>query len=200
MRERPILFSGPMVRALLRDLDPKTQTRRLARGVCGERVRAEHCPYGQKGDRLWVRETWCPRSNGALLLERLQRPFYSATDGEGDMEKPGRWRWRPSIHMPRWASRLDLELVADARLEPLWAITEADARAEGVAPFFERFPSFSREQTITTGERAADSPYRASYAVLWDEINGDRALWKSNPWIWRVQFKRIDSTTGEQTE
>jgi hypothetical protein len=71
------------------------------------------------------------------------------------------------------------------------AITEEDAKAEGAIPFFERFPSIGRDQCITTGELAAEAEHRASFAVLWDEINGDRAIWKSNPWVWRVEFRKV---------
>jgi hypothetical protein len=100
--------------------------------------------------------------------------------------------------MPRWASRLVLE-VTGVRVERLCDISEADAQAEGVAPFFEVYKGMGQEQTISTGERAADAPHRASFACLWDEINGDRALWKSNPWVWVVEFKRAEPTPG-QTE
>jgi len=122
-----------------------------------------------------------------------------------DMEQPGKYavqakfrKHRPAIHMPRWASRLVLE-VTGVRVERLCDISEADAQAEGVAPFFEVYKGMGQEQTISTGERAADAPHRASFACLWDEINGDRALWKSNPWVWVVEFKRAEPTPG-QTE
>lgn len=78
-------------------------------------------------------------------------------------------------------------------------LEQRPAQAEGVAPFFEVYKGMGQEQTISTGERAADAPHRASFACLWDEINGDRALWKSNPWVWVVEFKRAEPTPG-QTE
>jgi hypothetical protein len=90
--------------------------------------------------------------------------------------------------MPRWASRITLE-VTDVRVERLHEITDEDARAEGVAKFFDTLPSIGRTQTLTTGECAADAEYRSGFALLWDEINGDRALWKANPWVWRVGFR-----------
>ena len=94
--------------------------------------------------------------------------------------------------MPQWASRILLEPVW-ARLEHLQDITEEDAKAEGVPRFFDRFPNIGRDQRITTGERASDAPYRASFAVGWDEINGDRAggLWINNGWVWVVGFRRL---------
>jgi hypothetical protein len=101
----------------------------------------------------------------------------------------------PAIYMPRWASRLSLE-VHDVRLERLHAITEDDARAEGVLPFFERFPSIGRDQRLTSGELASDAPYRAAFAVGWDEINGHRALWASNPWVLVVTFKPAEVPRG----
>lgn len=210
MKERPILFSAPMVRAILDG--SKTQTRRLVDmthvGFCGpggaEGSSADDptcwgwadeygdwhllgadgpgvitipCPYGTPGDRLWVRETWAEPSSG--------RYVYRATVPMGNGV------WRPSIHMKRSASRIALEIVA-AGAERLLAIGEADAKAEGARPFFETFPNFHHDQRITTGERAADAPHRAGFAVLWDEINGDRALWISNPWVWVVTFKQVE--------
>ena len=201
MKERGILFSAPMVRAIL--AGQKTQTRRLATmTLCGSKKHlapaGEHddvdaewvakvcgpCPYGVPGDRLWVRETHAPNyfDDG--------RPAYRAdwTGESADLvEEP---RWKPSIFMLRALSRIDL-LVTAERVERLQSITEEDARAEGVAPFFERFASIGRDQCLTSGERAADAEHRASFAVLWDEINGDRALWKSNPWVRVVSFERV---------
>jgi len=189
--ERPILFSDPMVRAIL--AGQKTQTRRVMRlepdkhgqryfygrghavivhptlgplwrphgGAESQPMPAEKLaafgPYGAPGDRLWVREAWCPRSNGALFMEKVQRSFFRATDGDGDMPKPRGWRWRPSIHMPRWACRLVLE-VTGVRVERLNDITEDDVRAEGVTGDFRDFAS------------------------LWDSINGSGA-WSSKGFV-----------------
>jgi hypothetical protein len=123
---------------------------------------------------LWVRETW--RLDGKRYVFRA------------DDDNPDAHKWKPGIHLPRASSRITLE-VRHVRIERLQEITEEDARAEGVRPFFEQFHNFGRDQRITTGELARDQPYRASYAVLWDEINGDRALWKSNPLVWVIDFK-----------
>jgi hypothetical protein len=137
------------------------------------------CPYGVPGDRLWVRETWQESDSG---------PDYYAADYESK-EQAGVARWRPSIFMPRRTSRITLE-ITNVRAEQLHDITEEDAKAEGARDFFEQLPGISRDQTLTSGERADGSPVRAGYAVLWDEINGDRATWKTNPWVWAVSFKR----------
>ncbi len=236
MKEKPILFSGPLVRAVLRDVDPRTQTRRLvvARNVDdigkwnflrmqdgypdgvpravfegGDEPIGIRCPYGAPGDRLWVREAHAPmcRSRDTrvayradmIVQNRMPRrppPGWTTEDlcpwpvdntkGRGYAVT----RWTPSIHMPRALSRIDLE-VTRVRVQRLQDITESDARAEGVRPFFERFTSIGRDQRITTGELASDAEHRASFAVLWDEINGDRALWISNPWVWVIDFKRV---------
>lgn len=201
MRERPILFSAPMVRAILDGR--KTVTRRIVRdakplaadvtdfggwvandaAVLEEGVRALRRPYGEPGDRLWVRETWAPfeRERGQCAVAY----FASCEDGsfdyvtsEGVIERLTIKRWKPSIHMPRWASRLELE-VLDVRVERLHDIDEEDARREGV------------EHCALHGERPCDA-YRARFTSLWDTINGDRAPWSSNPWVWRVEFRRLE--------
>lgn len=145
----------------------------------------EQCPYGAPGDQMWVRETWGYFGGDEYLYQ--QDPgsvLYRADEGRDAA------RWRPSIHMPRWASRITLE-VTEVRVQRLQDISEADARAEGVCPFFEVYENIGRDQCITSGERAEDAPFRASYACLWDEINGDRAPWAENPWVWAVSFRRV---------
>jgi hypothetical protein len=219
MRERPILFSGEMVRAILREENPKTVTRRLIPspvenelGLRGWRDRwgnlntpGRH-PYGDPGDRLWVRETfYCdhyeyPNGDRKEMGEMLYYRAESGIDGagrNGDNCWTGfsletmRVSWRPAIHMPRWASRLTLEVLS-VRVERLQEIAEEDAKAEGVLPFAEAYSGISMDQTLTSGERCGDEPHRASFAILWDELNGDRANWKSNPWVWRVEFRRLE--------
>lgn len=225
MKERPILFSGPMVRALLDG--SKTQTRRVvkptgahhifqfrgkdeARGAdepTGEwawcssaHVVSDHirCPYGKPGDRLWVRETWRgvvqinpPGKSTELGVARYvpdqqycRRVEYQATHGRD--EDP----WRPSIHMPRWASRITLE-VTGVRVERLQDISEADAAAEGVESVRnegEYWKDYLRS-TARCDEmlclNACDS-----FWTLWDRINGDGA-WAANPWVWVVEFTRL---------
>jgi hypothetical protein len=174
MKERPIMFSGPLVRAILEGR--KTQTRRLSRAWL--RVK--------KGERLWVRETHFANDF---------RVEYAADYAAAPKKKSGLpdvvERWTPAIHMRRALSRIDLEATEDAREERLLDITEEDARAEGVEPFFQRFHCIGRDQRITTGELAADAEHRASFAVLWDEINDDKALWKDNPLVVVLSFRRI---------
>ena len=188
--ERPILFSAPMVRALL--AGTKTQTRRPLRA--GTWFDAQHgvirmapaglactgfapvaCTYGQPGDKLWVREAF----SGSIAYERHGYPLkewgnkiWYWADGNpqrGDWTKP-----RPSIHMPRHLSRITLELT-EVRVERLQDISEADALAEGVANSL-RLP----------GGRFANE----NYAHLWDAINGPGS-WDANPWVWVVAFKVV---------
>lgn len=211
MRERPILFSDAMVRAIL--AGTKTQTRRVVglpslqpsttpgydwtwRGQAPIRSVAQQarhpngcwqdvstafllklCPYGQPGDRLWVREAWSYYGGDEYLYQRDPMAVgFRASDDLGGRPIPG-GRWRPSIHMPRWASRLTLE-VTSVRVERLLSISEEDARAEGVQP---------HEYAYC----AEDARYRMSFARLWDSINGERAgcAWKANPWVWVVGFE-----------
>jgi hypothetical protein len=223
-RELPILFSAPMVRAILDG--KKTQTRRLfklppwlakdnprlddafpdkAFGVTPclkvphgddlvERVRNPWDFPFPGGVRLWVKETWARRLDEDHLKPSDLKPGYAwywadpQTCNTGCAGAAG--KKRVSIHMPRWASRITLEVI-DVRAERLQDISEEDAKAEGVQPFNEAFECISPDQPITGVGRAGDAPYRASFAVLWDEINGDRATWNSNPWIWRVAFPRF---------
>jgi hypothetical protein len=179
MKERPILFSAPMVRALLDGR--KTQTRRIVKHrptmieVDGVTVhgKKQKCPYGQAGDRLWVRETWqlFPRIEGA------SRIYYRASCTAPSVLDD--WRWTPSIHMPRWASRILLEVTA-VRVERLQAISRADAAAEGIC--------FPEGEPKPPGYRCDRWP-EENFAGLWDSINGAGA-WAANPWVWVVEFRR----------
>lgn len=182
MRERPILFSGPMVRAILDGT--KTQTRRVAmHTVCGVRVaRLAYdpapdvcaCPYGVPGDRLWVRETFAPFSTGGAVY-RADKPRFSP----GAHEVVG-GSWHPSIHMPRWASRLSLE-VTGVRVERLQDISEADAIAEGCHD----------SDGAPTQELSGTA--RGAFALLWDDLNADRGYgWDANPWVWVVEFRKVE--------
>jgi hypothetical protein len=219
MTERPILFSAPMVRAILEGR--KTMTRRIVKkapdwmqsGRIGKETvipelmeqavniwgNPDLCPYGKPGDRLYVKEThwrlgkWV--KDGISKTGR-QRWRFKATKGEyvrfvPPDKKPAReehgWHKRPSLFMPRWASRITLE-ITDVRVERLQEITEEDAKAEGVQPW-----EFNPNQTLTSGERAGDSPYRSGFAYLWDTINDHRATWKSNPFVWVISFRWVVS-------
>jgi len=224
VKERPILFSAPMVRALL--TGTKTVTRRLVnpqpehlqvhtwKGKTlydaehriwwwkthsfenlidfddGRRELAALNPYGNTGDRLWVRESF--RTSRDEPVEPGATILYPADLNDYDRKDKG--PWRPSIFMPRWASRILLEIVS-VRVEPLLDITDEDAQREGVEKFFTRFTHIGRDQRLTTRELASEAEYRASFACLWDEINGDRALWNTNPWVWRVEFKRVEAAS-----
>lgn len=262
VRERPILFSGEMVCAILDGR--KTQTRRvvkiprnatfehcavrtwddeadrlrsiapeppdIAPYLLGRRIRGQylvcnlindvglarvHCPHGEPGDQMWVREAWqaefeWPIGPGDTRLhywhevppgwrgaENAMRTYYRADWSEyevvqlGDSEfspqfaahvdeselseydhdRPLPFRWKPSIHMPRWASRITLEITG-VRVERLQDISEKDARAEGV-----------EHETLSC---------RHAFAILWQELNGDRGFgWEKNPFIWVIEFRRI---------
>lgn len=219
MMERPILFSAPMVRALLDGT--KTQTRRLVKGapddwapvqpeVYSPTVVDRHgdeqpgpdaygagnkdgecwirCPYGQPGDFLWVRETWREWSDaawhyaadGTVLPKQRDRDLAAFLA----QRAPFTWesyRWRPSIHMPRAASRLTLE-VTGVRVERLHQISRGDAMAEG-CPF----------ANMQDGE----SPVRW-YEYLWRAINGPDS-WDANPWVWVVEFRKAHNVGAKLT-
>ena len=224
-KERPILFSAPMVRAIL--AGTKTQTRRVLKDAIWNgfegtsRVRLaddDHigsglkndfddgyisCSYGQPGDRLWVRE-----SVRAADLDDFSRAVEYLADGacvqvasaeDIESEAFGRWEKLNSyrsndaaldggktvqpMHMPRWASRIDLE-VTGVRVERLNAISEADASAEGV-------------YSVQCNDLGTEVPYYRSlsppcdlFKMLWESING-AGSWDANPWVWVVEFKRV---------
>ncbi|MBW0450878.1 hypothetical protein [Paraburkholderia phenoliruptrix] len=206
MKERPILFSGPMVRALLDGR--KTQTRRIVtpqpviqRGWVGGaywerrpergmqpadrwciRDMVQFSPYGQAGDRLWVRETFAHIYRGNAMPEtRCDEDVVYAADGF----RPDEYvygSWKPSIHMPRWASRITLE-VTGVRVERLNDISEDDARAEGCAP---AWLDVNGQDVNAYGKPT----YRQGFARLWRDINGADS-WDANPWVWVVEFKRV---------
>jgi hypothetical protein len=148
----------------------------VAGGATGEDARVR-CPYGAPGDRLWVRETWaherdgtgCPDDTGVL---------YRATDPGWDDEGTG-LRWRPSIFMPRIASRILLE-ITDVRVERLQEISEDDARAEGID--LEGFRSHT--------EGIAGREHRIQFRTLWESIHGLNS-WNANPWVWAITFRRL---------
>jgi hypothetical protein len=188
MKEHPILFSAPMVRAILDG--SKTQTRRvvkpqpdedgLARLIAtGEwhdtSASAYRCPYGIPGDRLWVRETF----NGNAEVGYA----YRAT--EPDMNG---CPWRPSIFMPRRASRILIE-ITDVRVQRLQDISEDDARAEGAA-FHDGRPIGHHGWRHDINHGVVYSTARESFAWLWKSING-AGSWDANPWVWVINFRRL---------
>lgn len=250
MRERPILFSGPMVRAILDGR--KTQTRRLVTpqpapnapndggtvwvrqaeglhvpyGTVGHLTVREktglRCPYGVPGDRLWVRETWYCDHCFERDYETTRRTYVGRTltdaeceaewrgneatgsllfyraDGEAgqqfeQLEHPTGRIWKPSIHMPRWASRLTLD-VTSVRVERLHDISEEDARAEGVERYPEPFTlGWRNYEPEPSFESISYHPTaRESFASLWRSINGAES-WESDPWVWAVEFRRMEA-------
>lgn len=268
MKEHPILFSGPMVQAILDGR--KTQTRRVIQNppISGDWLPAEKgwqtaghsgiwwcdvsgddwdvvkCPYGVPGDRLWVRETHATvnTAEGPALAYRADccirtwREFsetfgpdfgagpsmdYAAYPGEYCMWWEDLLRgepdhgWRPSIHMPRWASRITLE-VTDVRVERLQEISAADVKAEGVKiPVSQdmnllleisgKFPPgqymsedllerWKEGRVVTPKGDVPDDWYIAHFASLWDSINFKKHPWESNPWVWVVEFKQAAPT------
>lgn len=210
MKERPILFSSEMVRAILDEC--KTQTRRVvkpqpeygiipcawtgtlwaeidAQGGCRCHMAPARCPYGQPGDRLWVRETFAVITGdiSGKVATSLDAVEYRA-DGSavGEVITSAR-AWRPSIFMPRAYSRITLEIVG-VRCERVNEISEADAQAEGADQEF-RTVVYS-----PAGVKDYHMPvsFRGGFANLWDEINAKRGYsWDSNPWVWVVEFERI---------
>ena len=220
VHERPILFSGPMVRAILDGR--KTQTRRVVkrrlydlenrdddsqsgwcqswpdRGWTPDLIARDYpCPYGQPGDRLWVRESFSRCGCNACRTSWPEKP---APDPTGSVHYPAyrathagsELAWRPSIHMPRWASRLTLE-ITDVRVERLQAISETDAKAEGA----ERgaWPDdCTADDSLMNAECGYFPPrsYAAGFAALWDSINSARGFgWDANPWVWVLAFRRV---------
>jgi hypothetical protein len=172
MKERPILFKPEMVNAILEG--KKTQTRRVVkiRKAVDEIIRPlpDICPYGVVGDRLWVREAWSIAEK--KFDPEVSRIVYRADGVDPLPDATGRARWRPSIHMPRAASRLLLE-VTEVRIERLKDITDKDARAEGVD---------------LTG--LGLTSYRQAFFWLWRSINGQESL-DSNPWVWVISLKKV---------
>lgn len=228
MKERPILFSAPMIRAILEDR--KTVTRRVVKAgvdlLACEPIPAweafwncHPCPYGQPGDRLWVRETWGVVSHafdaaGDRVDWRPDRPakpirhmqfgkqgYYSghiiyAADGYfewcNEDASEVRSAWKPSIHMPRIASRITLEITS-VRVERLLDIREEGAIAEGCK-------AVDGMKWHTLKEAAAGIPMhdhtaKDAFEALWDSINGEGSS-DANPWVWVVEFKRAETSRG----
>lgn len=168
MKERPIIFNGDMVRAILEGR--KTMTRRpvktepgmesyLAEAVNNETAHDELYRYGKVGDMLWVRETWADVGRGLI---------YAAD------KKATPLKWKPSIHMPKWASRITLEITG-IRIERVQEITEQDARKEGVWGIGEPYQG--------VGDLPADR-----FERLWQSIYGN---WSDNPFCWVIKFRRV---------
>ena len=240
MKERPIIFSAPMVRAIL--AGTKTQTRRVApietlniarhpgamvswsvyfsramKGVLSSHsggrfserqarslIASQFNPYGRPGDRLWVREAWQAHFEDEVPSDRPRGPrhtmgipaqperksfvFYRA---DGPLLHPDGYpsSWYPSIHMPRKYSRITLEITS-VRVERLQDISEADAAAEGVTPKWE--PGCSGRLMEALGGFSF-RPAASAYADFCESLHGPGS-WDANPWVWVVEFKRINQT------
>ncbi len=238
MKERPILMSAPMVRAIL--AGRKTQTRRVVNGdvngyeglvvgtvaqerghlgmhcfIRGDESVYQHCLYGEPGDRLWVRERHCLLEVTKSALSRFPLgpqngnevgpdvwnvtvEYSDGTENETSVEgeKPkqtrerGETKWRPGIHMPRWACRLVLE-ITKVRVERLLDITVEDSFAEGIEPM--RCPKCHLACYGLPGwghDDVQKTPIEA-YWHLWDQINEARGYGRAkNPWVWVVEFRR----------
>lgn len=192
MIERPILFSGSMVSAILSG--EKTQTRRVVKiGPIEEDFKIVDCPYGGPGDRLWVRETFCyqtgpmsdpsNRKKSNVLYRASLDSYIAGTALTG--------AWRPSIHMPRWASRITLEITG-IRIERLQDIRFADAMAEGIKDL----STPDHVDYGIEGVACAEHPVRA-FQLLWDRINAKRGYeWDMNPLVWVISFRKLDEVPG----
>lgn len=196
VKERGMIFNDEMVRAILGG--NKTQTRRIVeekfygRAVAAELL-AKHCPYGQPGDRIWVRETYRVHGKAtdvATLVYRASvRNSWTEQTHRVPVEvcnKPVSEKWTPSIHMPRWASRILLE-ITNVRVERLNDISECDARDEGVPPAGSLLPDHPGTFLTPKGDFAMA---KVAFQRLWESIYGEES-WNANPWVWVIEFKRI---------
>ena len=196
MKEHPIIFSGPMVRAILDGR--KTQTRRVIKpqpeivdkepryrkntwALWSDKIPKYKgglivsCPYGKPGDLLYVKETWRPIASSEQLLYRADIYNVMAWDEFG--------KWHPSIHMPRWASRITLE-ITDVRVERVQEISEENAIAEGM-----QGDIYGEDMGISP--RVDSHSVRINFMDLWDSINLKRGYgWDVNPWVWVLGFKK----------
>jgi len=216
MTERPIIFSAPMVRAILDGR--KCQTRRIIKPQPADDVKrhilpnpdsdgwisslrhkygsstVHTCRYGSKGDLLYVRETFCGAKIGGYDGREAGGQFwYRATD-EGQLCHET--KWRPAIHMPKHAARIWLE-ITDVRVERLQDISDEDAIAEGVeTKIAADGHTFYRDYQIDK-EEAGYATARDSFLSLWAHINGATSC-EANPWVWAVSFRRIEEKTQER--
>lgn len=210
VKMKPILFSTPMVQAILDG--SKTQTRRVVKPQPVDFVNDPHydiqipykgnmvngiplgkqvgglspaikCPYGQPGDILWVRETWQQRSEKAQLMgfdKYIHKAGWKYCTDGG---------WKPSIHMPKEACRLFLRMKS-ARVERLQDMSEKDARAEGVKKTYSEASQMIFYKDYLNPDCEWRSPIY-SFQSLWESINGAES-WDANPWVWVVEFERVN--------
>jgi hypothetical protein len=192
VKERPILFSGPMVRAILDG--SKTQTRRIAKefnempsldGILKRFPNQEGCPYGTPGDRLWVRETFAQGVEGCPGGISYRADHFDPK-GDGPAHP---MKWRPSIFMPRASSRILLE-ITDVRVQRLQEISDEDARAEGIKELALQADEPGAWWTAAPDRRFHSRTPRGAFLRLWREIHGDGS-WDANPWVWAITFRRL---------
>ena len=198
MKERPVIFNGEMVRAILDGR--KTQTRRIAKADSSNHLLG--CPFGKVGDRLWVREAYQgPLFNFDQMetyledTSKFERPEFCEYRADGgrtpeyyDADDNLRHGWKPSIHMPRWASRILLEITA-VRVERLNDISQEDAKAEGVKPAGDMLPDYPDTFLTPKGDFATA---KVAFQRLWQSIYGEES-WAANPWVWVIEFKRAEA-------
>lgn len=223
MKERQILYKGPMVRAIL--AGEKTQTRRVViptqtpprvaplrmepwiingqqetddQGLpCWAGYHPDYpgeakwfsCPYGKPGDQLWVREAWQARSPRGIewtTYKPSEREGYAPADWTvryaATDENFAEWSgWNPSIHMPRWASRIT-QTITDVRVERVGDITEADAQAEGVLEWARSHCSRDPEDELHAW---------AYFELMWNSVNKSDYCWDMNPFVWVITFETL---------
>jgi len=196
MKERPIIFSSEMVRATLEGR--KMQTRRVIKPQPAIKPRVfknedgvfyslmdkcvyQKSPFGTIGDRLWVRETWFEWvKNNSEQLPYLYKATIPSDDLEILRQSGHAFKWKPSLFMPRWASRISLEII-NIRVERVQEITERDARDEGV-----------EHPNIAVSPPSTYSDYKHKFKLLWDSINAKHGCgWDINPWVWAIEFKKL---------
>jgi hypothetical protein len=205
MKEHPIIFTKPMVQAIL--AGRKTMTRRIVKGIPHEQiVKVEQqtdllwefdnelhdlkmwtikCPYGKIGDRLWVRETWQHTRCININPEDENYGYVYKSDGQPWDDYIG-WTWKPSIHMPRLASRIILE-ITNIRVEKLQDITKLEAINEGIE-IVDTIPVIQyKDYEVANGIFC--NP-KNSFNSLWNTIHG-KDSWNLNPWVWIIVFKKI---------
>ncbi|GKN94462.1 hypothetical protein [Klebsiella pneumoniae] len=217
MTERGMIFNGEMVRAILEGRKTQTRrvmkvqpesnqlglllitdsTKRsdiskyhwAESNATGNHVRSKlfSCPFGAVGDRIWVRETWAEAGASApdLKLYRANYPEHVPPIYE-NVPPAEEIRWTPSIHMPRWASRILLE-ITDVRVERLNAISEEDARAEGIIDG----GCLNCGEPEPCGCANPEPDATDAFAYLWQSIYGQEN-WNANPWVWVIEFKRVE--------
>lgn len=197
MKEHPIIFSGPMVRAILEGR--KSQTRRimkpqpiLERGtwrwiprintdINVEHINGAMCPHGGLKDHLYIRETWADPGFFEKPLYRADFKKGQPRNALGNQAIGGfEFKWKPSIHMPKRFARIWLEII-NVRVERIQDIMEEDARAEGIRP------------------RWVDSTaYQNGFRKLWDDLNAKRGYgWDKNPWVWVIEFKKLNPAPAD---